>query len=459
MSLFGYFQIGLQSMNVSRLGLQVAGDNMANVFTPGYARRRLELTPGIPQAIQGGMIDQGVDVARLRRMEDRFLQSSLEREHGRHAGQEELLRGLSQVETLFGPLEGVGSLSSALAGFSTAFDELAVQPENGAQRRAAIAAADGLAQSIRGTYQRLQEQRGAEEQAIRSTIGQVNTLAGELAKLNQEIVIEEAAGGVAAPLRDRRTIVVEELAELTGGVAVSGSRGQMSFSLPNGPTLVADDTALPLQTDVAVDGTVRVLSSSDGADITNRLRQGRLGARLQLRDDVLAARMTDLDTLADSLAVEANALTTSATDLQGDPGIPLFLSGGAAGFAVDPRLLDDPGLLAVSDTGAPGNGDIARQLAGLPDLSTAALGGKSARSFVSDLRTALGHELAEADVANGVSRSLIESMEAQRDSISGVSLDEEATELIKFQRSFEAAARFIDVMNSITEVAVNLVGR
>jgi len=118
MSLFGYYYLGLQSMSAARYGLQVAGDNIANVNTPGYARRRFDLTPGYPVNVPGGLLDQGVDVAGLRRMEDMFLQASLEREMGRQAGSEEMLRGLEQIESLFGPLDSSGSISTALSEYT-----------------------------------------------------------------------------------------------------------------------------------------------------------------------------------------------------------------------------------------------------------------------------------------------------------------------------------------------------
>jgi flagellar hook-associated protein 1 FlgK len=465
MNLFGYYSLGLQSMSVARLGLQVAGDNIANLLTPGYVRRQLQLTTGYPVNVPGGQLDQGVDVASLRRMEDRFLQATLEREQARQSGSEELLRGLGHLETLLGPIDGGGGIAAALAAFAAAFDELSGQPDSSALRRGAVSAADALARAIGSASVRLRDQRGVEDRTVEATLARVNDLAGALARLNREIAAEEAGGGVAAPLRDQRGVVIEELVELTGGSTFAGPDGRLSFALPGGPTLVTGHEALPLSTSRAADGTLRVHSGADGSDITDRIREGRLGSLLRLRDDVLAARTADLDLLAADLITRANALTAGAFDLSGNPGGPLFQpappgpSGAAASIAVDPTLLQDPDRLAVSSSGAAGEGDVAALLAALPEQASGALGGRSASAFFHDLLAQLGHQAVQADVARGVSQSLVESLQARRDAISGVSLDEEAVDLIRFQRSFEAAARFLDVLNSVTEVAIDLVRR
>ncbi len=465
MSLFGYFSLGLQSMNAAQVGLQVAGDNISNVFTPGYARRRAQLSPGFPVQVPGGYLDQGVVVARLQRMEDMFTQASLQREQGRHAGSEERLRGLRQVESLFGSLDQGGTIAAALAGFSTALTEVAAQPENLALRRSAVSAAEGLARSIRGTYDRLRAQRGLEDQNVQSLVSETNSLAEELARLNREIAAAESSGDVSAPLRDQRTLIVEELVRLTGGTAIPGANGRIHFSLPGGPTLVTGDDALPLGTSIAVDGTTRILSGADGRDITDRLREGKLGAILYVRDETLAQKMTGLDTLATEVINRANALTTGAFDLSGAAGGVLFQpdppggAGVAGAIAVDTALDQDPALLALSGTGAPGEGDIALLLAAIPADSLPGLGGRSPQQFLADMQTDLGDDIVQVDVDEEVSRALVESFTAQRDAVSSVSLDEEAVALIESQRAYEAAARFIQVLNSMTEVAVNLGGR
>lgn len=463
MTMFSYFYLGLQSMNAAQLGLHVTGGNMANALTPGYARRSVDFTTGYPIRTMGGIVDQGVDVAGIRRMEDLFLQRSLERELGNQAGSQELLRGLQDVESIYGSLESSGGIASALSGFSTAFDELAGRPDDPALRDAAVQSADALARAIRGAYERLQNQRGLEDQRIGGTVDDINRLSRELAELNREIAIESSTGGVAAPLLDQRNQAVGQLVELTGGAVTTGENGKIGFALPGGPTLVTGTSALQLTTSRATDGTLRIQGPS-GKDITDNIRSGQLGAILQVRDDAISAQLADLDTLAGDLISRVNGLTTGAFDLNGNAGGPLFIPdppGAGAGLliAVDSALLQDSSLLAVSGDGTPGDSSVALLLAALPDESSVALGDRSAAAFFANMISGLGNDVVQADVELGVAQSLVDGLTARRDSVSGVSLDEEAVALIQFQKSYEAAARFIQVLNSVTEVAINLAVR
>jgi len=464
MNLFGYFDLGRRAIAAFNLGAQIAGDNIANAATPGYARRRAELVPGRLVPVPGGWLDQGVDVARIVRMEDRFLQSALERETGGLGFAEERLRGLRLVESVFGEIEGAG-IASALSGFAAAFETLAAEPESLASRRGAVSAAGELARALRETSGRLEAERRLLDQQVSETVERVNGLARELASLNRQIFEAEADGSVAAPLRDRRGRLLEELASLTGGWTVAAPGGRVSFELPSGVTLVSGDHALPLGTARGADGAILVLSGADGSDVTARLRGGKLGGLLDVRDGTIPRSLAELDALASDLIARANALTTSASDLSGSPGLPLFepdpppAVGAAAKISVRQAVAVDPALLAISGNGAPGDGSVALEIARLVDTASAALGGKSPQQFVADVLARIGNEVAQADVSSAVSGELVEGLLARRDAVSGVSLDEEALELVRNQRSLEAASKFLRVLDEMTQTVIGLLER
>ncbi len=246
---------------------------------------------------------------------------------------------------------------------------------------------------------------------------------------------------------------------------MSAPGGRVSFELPSGVTLVAGDNALPLGTARAADGTVRVLSGADGSDATARLRGGKLGALLDVRDGAIPRSIAELDALAADLAARANALTTSASDLQGNPGAALFepdpppAAGAAAAIRVSAAIESDPALLAVSANGAPGDGTVAISIARIVDTASAALGGKSPEGFLAEGIARIGNEVATADVTAAVSRELVEGLAARRDAVSGVSLDEEALELLRNQRSLEAASKFLRVLDEMTATVIGLLQR
>lgn len=454
----GYYNLGLRALDAAQYGLSVAGDNIANVNTPGFSRRRLELSTGHPRYIKNGEIGSGVVVDSIRRMEDQYLQNAIQLEYGRLGYNNESLRGLREVERTLGPVES-NPLLEAYGDFSNAFAALSGDSESVGLRTAAIAAADSLAGEFRSASGRLQELRRLEDQRITGIVDRVNSLAGELQELNDTIRTGESGGTEQSAARDRRDQVLTELHELTGGRAATSRSGEISFHLPNGPSLVTNDNVLSLTTSQASDGSLRI--SSNGTDITDDLRSGRLGGSLSVRDDEILTRLADLDAAAADLITRANAAHTSGTDLAGNPGGALFepdpapASGAAGSIRIATGI--DVDTLALSATGAPGDGGIAETLSRLESTAAGALGTRSPRDFLADSFTELGSTIARRDVDERVAQDLVDSLSAERESRVGVSIDEEAIDLLKHQRAYEAAAKFIQVLNQVTEITVNLV--
>ena len=456
--LFGYIDIGLRALSAAQVGLEVAGNNISNVNTPGFARRRVEFASGFPIRGQGGVLDLGVRVDTIRRLEDRFLQANLDREQGRLAGSKEFLRGLQQVEVLFGNLDQDG-VSSLYADFSDRFAELAGKPEDETARRIAITAADSLAQGLRDVSSRLVSQRRTENSIASALVDETNSLAEELATLNREIFAAESGGLIAAPLRDERARIVGRLSELTGGNAVPAEDGRVGFALGSIGTLVTGDNAILLSKKPDANG----IDSIDlgGRDVTTSLRGGELGAVIAVRDNEIPVRQTALDTLAIDLITRTNAILTSGTDLDGNPGVGLFEpdpagAGAATQIRVSSVLLNDPRALALSNTGAPGDGDLALAVSEIRETASAALNNQNPGQFFANLVSEIGNTIAQADVSLSVSEGLVTNLQDRRDSVSGISLDEEAIELIRHQRAYEAAARFVSVLTEVTEIAVSI---
>jgi flagellar hook-associated protein 1 FlgK len=243
--------------------------------------------------------------------------------------------------------------------------------------------------------------------------------------------------------------------------------GKIAFYLAGGHTLVTGDEksvdAILLETTKRGPlGQIRILAGADGSDITSKIRGGRLSAMVDLRDNVIGEKIADLDTVASELIRRVNALTTGAVDLDGNPGSALFqsdppFSRPAASIRVDPAILSDPRLLAVSATGAPGDGSAAMDIAEIPGSPSGTFGNRSMTAFLADSIARVGSQVTETEIRHSVAGGIVEELEVRRDSISAVNLDEEAVELMKFQSAYQAAARFMQALNEMTEITVNLV--
>jgi flagellar hook-associated protein 1 len=193
------------------------------------------------------------------------------------------------------------------------------------------------------------------------------------------------------------------------------------------------------------------------------LNNGKLRG-LQEAVDEINGHLTSLDQLAESLADRVNTFHTSGSDLYGNPGLALFNAQGggavtAANIQLDAAFTANPRLIVAAAAGA-GSGDatIARSLGGLLSDQSSVVGGQtgSFENFYSTLVTTAGNSVRSAEDALATQQLILAQTQAQRDSVSGVSLDEEAINLLQYQKAYEAAARFLKVADEMTQTILSL---
>ena len=201
----------------------------------------------------------------------------------------------------------------------------------------------------------------------------------------------------------------------------------------------------------------RIITSPQGADITGIINAGRIGGLLEVRDQQIPAILADLDALAVALAENFNTGNAAGFDLSGNPGGDFFLpppAGGVGAAMVFAVALSDPAQIAASSYGASGSNGNLLNLVDLRDQNI--VNGQRPDDFYSNLISRLGNDIAGASFELEAEGLVLRQLRNQRSNISGVSLDEEAANLIRFQRAFEASARVISVVDELTELAINL---
>ena len=463
-NLFAYFEVGRRALEASQAALDVAGVNIANINTPGFSRRRLDLTTVFPQSVPGGFLGQGVNVADLHRVRDRLLSGQIVFSLGTTAGMEERQRSLSIVESVLGSVEA-SPIVDGMNALSRTLTDVSSQPENRAARQVAVDTAATLAAQIRTAYGQLERERQATDQEITDVSSQINRLTQAIAQLNKGVRAQEATGHEASDLRDQRDLKIEQLAGLVDIHVIVNSDNTVGVALAAGGTaLVTSDKAFQLVTEPDGNGLSRVIVDIPGArtDVTGVVKGGQLGGLLAARDVVAATVQAELDQLATDLVTRFNAVHATGFDLSGAPGGAFFSVSAvpgvsaAASIDVDAALAADPSLLAASATGAVGDGVIAAALADVTTTSSATLGGMSSVGFFSTIVARVGGDVAATDAVLASEGQVLAGLQDLNDSVSGVSLDEEAISLIQFQRSYEAAARFVRVLDEITRIALTL---
>ncbi|MFN0084349.1 MAG: flagellar hook-associated protein FlgK, partial [Blastocatellia bacterium] len=294
----------------------------------------------------------------------------------------------------------------------------------------------------------------------RSRVDEVNTIAGKVADLNAQISVAENTGGSAPALRDQRGELVRQLAELTGARSTETESGEITLTIGEGQAIVLGQTASPLAAESAPPEGLAVLTlEGQAVNIADGALRG-----LQEAIGEIGAHIASLDQLAESLASRVNALHVSGADLDGAAGTALFVASGggtvtAANIEISPAIKADPRLIVTAAAGA-GSGDasVARSIAGLLSDRNSVIGSGtgSFESFYASLVTEAGAGVRSAEDALATQHAILAQTKAQRESISGVSLDEEAINLLQFQKAFEAAARFLKVADEMTLTILSL---
>lgn len=451
-SLFGVLSIATQSLAATQGALNATTDNIANVNTPDFTRRRAVLEEEVP-AVQGGVTyGRGVHLEGIESVRDDMLDLRIDAESQQHGSAQAKVNSLQPLDALFSDLDN--GLSARLGAFFDSLNGLAAQPSSVALRQSVLTAASNLANSFNQLSQNITDRRRDLDQDVQQSVSDSNQYIIDIARLNAEITQMQSVGGDPSGYQDQRTAAVRQLSELADVAIVRGSDG-LTITTSSGTALVVGDKAYPLRSVPDTDGHQRVLSS-DGTDITSQFQAGKLGALLTVRDGDAQQALSDLDHIAYALANAVNTAHARGVDLDGNAGGDLFSVATAVdGSAASIRLaITDPNKIAASSNGDPGsNGNLDR----LTELRTTDLvDAQSVPDVLSALTFRIGSSMSNSQAQLDASESILSQLQTQRASVSGVSLDEEAANLMRYQHAYQAAARVIDAANQMLDIACRL---
>ena len=293
---------GLRALTAARLGMQTAGNNVANANTPGYSRQRVELSAAMPMTLARGMqIGMGVDVSSITRLVDDGLERRLRMQQGLVAGAQVDMSRMSELENMLA--EPNGGLSTGLSDLFGALGRLQTDPSERSLRGGVVQSANTLAQNFNLLSGRLDELAGGTFDEVRGLVTQANQLASNVADLNAQIVAIEANGTQANDLRDTRAEQVRQLSELVDVSALERGAGSLDL-LVGGRLLVAGSRASTLAVGKTTGGATQVLVN--GTTTAIEPRQGRIAALLRSEQTGLTGYSSRIDQMARSLILETN---------------------------------------------------------------------------------------------------------------------------------------------------------
>jgi flagellar hook-associated protein 1 FlgK len=369
---------------------------------------------------------------------------------------------MNQVQSLFNDTEG-GGLGDVINQFFNSFQQLSDNPTDVPTRQAVISAAQNLASAFQQTGQQLSAIRGGLDQEVSQTVDEINSDTTQLAGLNQQIASLQGNSEQAGMLEDQRYSVLNSLSKLVDVAVTDSGDGSLTITTTNGAPLVAGAQSFALSTEADPSTGLQDIFSQ-GTDVTSTFTGGQLAGLLEARDQAIPSALSNLDNLAAGIINAVNTQNKQGYILSGDEvsqtkGSNFFQPvvqpspGSNAGAAEDMAVaITDPSQIAASADGTQGDNANALAMANIQDQ--AVVNGETATDFYSNLVSTVGNDVSSATDEQEAVGLVLTQLQNQRSDISGVSLDEEAANLIQYQRAYEAAARVVSTIDELTNTVI-----
>ena len=473
MSLSSVLNMARTAMSAHQTALQVASQNISNATTEGYSRQRVELTTSLPTVFPYGSVGTGVAIQGVTRARDTLLDAAFRQGSAGAFAADTTSTALSQIQSVLGEPSDTG-LNAALDAYWSAWSDLAADPTNPAAKSMVRETGNNVANTLNRFASQLDQVDQNNRERMNADVAQVNQLTATIAKLNNQIVSAESSGQSANDLRDARDNAVDQLSNLVGGQVVEHQNG--SLAVYAGGRMLVDDTTVR-QLEVA-DTQPPTIGFTDGGPPINGMG-GSLGAEITVSSTTIPNVMARLDSLAKGLVEQVNAIHSAGTVYTGNP--PVASPAGnffdvttpppsgtdprltARGIRLDPTLTSANVVTAGAGATGPGNNTAALAMAALRDSSvgfTSASGGAISTAKFGDfynetvgiVATATQH----ADDDATVQHTLASNADTRRQSVSGVSTDEELIKVIEAQHAYQGAARLVSVVDEMMQTLVDL---
>jgi flagellar hook-associated protein 1 len=451
-SISSVLSTAVQSLVADTGALQITNNNIANAHTPGYSRQ-LPIFEEAPPANDGNFsVGNGVVLEGYQSVRDELVSSQIQQETSAQGSANAQVGTLQQIQPTF--TTSAVDIGTQMSALFASLSSLSTKPNNSAERQGVLTAGSNLVSAFNTTSNVLTTQQSALNVPALQDVSQINQLTRQIAALNPQIAGLQAAGQDGGSVLDQQNQLVLKLSALTN-VSVTQTPEGETLTTGNGTALVVGSKSYALQTKTGSDGMQHVLDQN-GSDITASLTTGSLGGTIQMRDQTIPRLMNQLDTLANQFGNAMNAAQAKGFDQNGLAGgniftVPTTIAGSAGAISM---ATTNPTEIAASSDGTSGsNGN----LANLSAVQTTALpAGNTPGNAYADLVYSVGSLTSNANAESSATTASLLQLNDQLSSVSGVSIDQEATSLITFQTAYQAAARVVSTMQAMFAVTMTM---
>ncbi len=453
------------ALEADQSALNIVANNVANANTPGYTQQVPNWQESVPVQINGVSYGTGVTETGATSVRDRVLEERLQQQQQASSASTTRLSALDSIQALFPPDSGsqsstAGDIGSDITGFFSSFSSLEANPTDNSLREQVLSTAQTLAGDVSNAAASLNAQRTSLDQEAASVTSQVNALSSAIAQLNVQIQ-STSPNADAGALEDQRQQDLSQLSQLIGVNQITTENNGVSLTTTSGDMLVSEGTSYPITTGTLKGVTHFFIGTND---VTSSLTAGggELGGYLTARDQDIPQVLSALDQLAYGISTQVNALNNTGSDLAGVTGTaadPLYIfnepgtvAGSAASMSV---VMTNPSQIAAAALGqGSGNNSNAGAIADLANQPIA--NGLAPTDFYSDFETTLGSTVSQVQTENTAQSASVTQLQTTRDALSSVNLNDEASFMQQFERSYQAASQVFTLLNTVMTSALNL---
>lgn len=452
MSSFSGLNIALSGLRAQQAAMNITAHNIANADTPGYHRQEVSLAPGIP--VSGGIstvgsntpqIGTGVLIDGITRLQSDYVDGQLRTANQSLGSWSFKNDTLKQVESVLGEPGDLG-LSSFIDRFWNAWGDLANSPSS-SSRQAVVEEGKSLANKIQSLYSDLSSVRQETDKDVRDSVSQINTIATEIGHLNEQI--RQTSVDSASDLLDRRDLLLDNLSKLVN-INVDGVQGSELIVNINGKPLVQGTEVTKIVTTPGPTGFSQPTWEDDDSPVG--ITGGQIAGQIEFRDVNLSGYIDSLNQVASILASRVNELHSTGVTPSGDPAGNFFLEDADASNISVVATSDS----VVNSTSIGNDNRLANDIWAIQDEKL--LDNMTIGDAYNTIVTRIGSDSREAQSRSDIYQSSVNQLNSQKDSVSGVSIDEEMSNLVKFQQAYNASARVFSVVDEMISLVINNLG-
>lgn len=443
--------MGMTALEATQAALDATSNNIANANTPGYTREVVELGENRENVNDASVTGGGVSIEGIQSVRDELLNLQIQQQTSLQSSADTQSSSLQQIQTYFS--SSGNDIASELTAFSTSLSQLSATPSNSAVQQDVISAGQSLAESFNTTANGLKSAQSQADQQVTQTVAQINSLSQQIAQLNGQLAQSGNSESNGGTIEDQRDELVSQLSQLTGVSVSQSSEGEV-ITTGNGSPLVMGSQSFSLQTSTGSDGFQQVLDSN-GNNITSSIQGGQLGGAIAIRDQVVPGFLTQLNTLASQFATAFNSAQEAGYDSSGNQGQAFFTipSSGSAAAGISVALTSGSQVAISSDGSSGSSGNVVNLSAA---VNGALPSGQTPANAYANLVFQVGNAASNANAESTAVGQNLTQLTNQQSSVSGVSIDEETTNLIRFQTAYEAAARIVSTIQALSTVTLDM---